>query len=335
MPTPVVSDIERVPVIPVGRSEEARIDEEVPHFGRLDGIVDSSAQSVVDSRDVAQEIEEEEEEEDYQLPQGFAASLKKLLPQRRVQALAIGAGAVALLFAALAAHSDAPNDETHLNPSEVGSSTDPLSVNAVPAGNVGSPVTGSSNGAIEQRSFGSGASERNDRTIAAPTKGNQPAGEGSLVLGNLARTPTADIATLRSDSIVRATASLKTDGAASAIQLIASGSEKKLVTPDFSDSKGGPTRAKLRGAMPQPLYPDYLRKVGVRGEVVVQFTVDETGHPEMASLKVMQSPHEFLTDEVRRAILKMRFDPAHTGGANPKPTADLVQISFVFDALTK
>ena len=87
--------------------------------------------------------------------------------------------------------------------------------------------------------------------------------------------------------------------------------------------------------MPQPLYPEYLRKVGVRGEVVVQFTVDETGRPEIASLKVVQSPHEFLTDEVRRAIMKMRFDPAHTGGANPKPTADLVQISFVFDALTK
>jgi hypothetical protein len=33
--------------------------------------------------------------------------------------------------------------------------------------------------------------------------------------------------------------------------------------------------------------------------------------------------------------MKMRFDPAHTGGSNPKPSADLVQISFVFDALTK
>ena len=335
MPTPLVSDIERAPVIPVGRSEDARIDEATPHVGRLDAI-DPSAQSVVESRDVSQEIEEEEEE-DYQLQQGFAASVKKILPQRRVQALAIGAGAIALLFAALAAHPDAPNDDTHLNASEVGSITDPSSVNALPAGNIGSPVTGSSNGAIEPRSFGSTASERNDRTTAekSPAKGNQQAGNGSLELGNLPRTPTADIATLHSDSIVRAAASPKTDGAASAIQLIASGSEKKLATPDFSDSKGGPTRAKLRGAMPQPLYPEYLRKVGVRGEVVVQFMVDETGRPEMGSLKVVQSPHEFLTDEVRRAVMKMRFDPAHTGGSSPKPTADLVQISFVFDALTK
>lgn len=335
MPTPPVSDVERAPVMPVGRPEvPAWTDEELPDFGRQDRLLDSSPVADLDP------LEENEDEEEEQLSRGFGATLRKLLPQHRVQALAVSAGAMALLFAALAARTDGTNDDASLNASEVVSHTDSSTVTGTPASNFGPTLSQNSNGAVESRSFNSTAIERDvragaSRSAATEPVSNQQAGSGSLELGSVARTPTADIATLHSDSIVRAAASLKTDGAAAAIQLIASGTEKKLATPDFSDSKGPLTRAKLRGALPQPVYPTYLRQVGIRGEVLVQFMVDETGRPDITSLKVMHSPHEFLTDEVRRVIVRLRFDPAHTNGPNPKPQSDLVQISFVFDPLGK
>lgn len=333
MPTSIVTNGERPRAIPVTQPEDTPwTDREVPSFLQ-DKVVHSAAQTELDSREL-EELDEEEAEK----PETFFGTLRRLLPQSRVQALVIGTSAIALLFAALAARPDAANDDAQLNASEVGSSSDQSSVNAVAAGNVVSPLTRSSNGALEERSFGSIASERESRSSALPARSAVPSpqpSEGSLELGSLAKTPTTDIATLRSDSIVRTAASLKPDGAAGAIQLIASGSEKKLATPDFSDSKGASNRARLRGALPQPVYPTYLRQVGIRGEVLVQFMVDPTGRPDMASLKVLHSPHEFLTDEVRRVVMRLRFDPALTEGPNPKPHSDLVQVSFVFDPLAK
>jgi TonB family protein len=150
-------------------------------------------------------------------------------------------------------------------------------------------------------------------------------------LANVARAPIGNIATTGSDSIVRAATSLNTDGGASAIQLLASGSERKLAIPDFSDPKGTRTSAKLRGALPQPVYPNYLRQVGVQGEVLVRFLVDSSGRPDISSLEIVRSPHQLLTDEVRRVIMRLSFDPARTEGPASKPRSEWVQMSFVFD----
>jgi hypothetical protein len=50
----------------------------------------------------------------------------------------------------------------------------------------------------------------------------------------------------------------------------------------------------------------------------------------MSTFAVVNSPHPLLTAAVRNVIAGMRFEPAHTGGADPKPVADVVQIWFQF-----
>jgi len=317
----VVSDVARSPMVAVLEPETAPLTQEDAFADyRPEEIVVTSADGFFASREVLKEIEAIEAAE--RKPRDIVASLKQLLPASRVQAAIVGAGAVALLIAALAAQPDATNNDTRLNSSDVGSHTDPLSVDAMPAANSASPVTRTSNGALVQRSVVDvGAAQNKVPEKASP----------SLELANVARAPIANIATIGSDSIVRAATSLNTDGGASAIQLIASGSEKKLAIPDFSEPKGTRTSAKLRGELPRPVYPVFLRQVGVQGEVLVRFVVDENGRPDLSSLKVVRSPHEFLTDEVRRVIMRLTFDPARTEGPASKPRSEWVQMSFVFD----
>ncbi len=98
---------------------------------------------------------------------------------------------------------------------------------------------------------------------------------------------------------------------------------------------GAATNAKLIGPMPTPYYPEFLRKNGVEGEVVVRFTVDESGRPDISSLEVVRSPHDALTDAVRRTVKTMRFEPAVSGGPNSKPRTEEVQISYVFASSPK
>jgi TonB family protein len=317
----VVSDMAYSPMVAVRQAEVAPLTKEDALADyQPEEIVVTSADGFFASREVLKEIEEIEAAESK--PRDIVASLKQLLPASRVQAAIVGAGAVALLIAALAAQPDATNNDTRLNSSDVGSRTDSLSVAAVPAGNSASQVTRTSNGALVQRPLVDVGAGQN----RVPEKASS-----SLELANVARAPIANIATIGSDSIVRAATSLNTDGGTSAIQLIASGSERKLTIPDFSEAKGTRTSAKLRGELPQPVYPAYLRQVGVQGEVLVRFVVDENGRPDLSSLKVVRSPHEFLSDEVRRVIMRLSFDPARTEGPASKPRSEWVQMSFVFD----
>jgi len=84
----------------------------------------------------------------------------------------------------------------------------------------------------------------------------------------------------------------------------------------------------LIGELPTPRIPDQL--AGIQGEVRVQFKVDPVGQPVMSTFVVITSPHPLLTAAVRNVIPGMRFEPAHTGGADPKPIADVVHIWFQF-----
>ena len=321
MSSSVVSDGARSPMVTVLEPEAAPLAQEDAFADyQPEEIVVTSTDGFFASREVLKEIEAIEAAESK--PRDIVGSLKRLLPAHHAQAAIVGAGAVALLIAALAAQPDATNDDTRLNSSDLGSRTDTLNVAAVPTGNGGSPVTRTSNGALVQRSLADVGSAQNK----VPEKVSS-----SLELANVARAPIANIATIGSDSIVRAATSLNTDGAASAIQLIASGTERKQAIPDFSEPKGTRTSAKLRGELPQPVYPAYLRQVGVQGEVLVRFVVDANGRPDLSSLKVVRSPHEFLTDEVRRVIMRLSFDPARTEGPASKPRSEWVQMSFVFD----
>ena len=76
-----------------------------------------------------------------------------------------------------------------------------------------------------------------------------------------------------------------------------------------------------------PKYPDILRQAGVEGEVLVSFTVDESGRPDVATLQVIRSTHELFSVAVREALPGMRFRPAERDGRKVKLT---VQEPFTF-----
>jgi TonB family protein len=84
----------------------------------------------------------------------------------------------------------------------------------------------------------------------------------------------------------------------------------------------------LIGDLPTPRVPAQV--ADVEGEVRVRFSVDAEGHPMMSTIEVLNSPNPLLANAVRKVIPAMRFEPARTGGPNPKPIADLVQIGFQF-----
>jgi len=50
----------------------------------------------------------------------------------------------------------------------------------------------------------------------------------------------------------------------------------------------------------------------------------------MSTLEVLNSPNPLLATAVRKVIPTMRFEPARTGGDDPKAIVDIVQIGFQF-----
>lgn len=78
---------------------------------------------------------------------------------------------------------------------------------------------------------------------------------------------------------------------------------------------------------PSPRYPDILKSAGVKGEVVVSFTVDTTGHAILSTLHILTSTNESFAEAVRTALPIMRFIPAQIGGRN---VMQLVQQPFIF-----
>jgi TonB family protein len=68
----------------------------------------------------------------------------------------------------------------------------------------------------------------------------------------------------------------------------------------------------------------------VQGGVLVQFSVDTTGRPDMSSLTILQSDHELFTAAVRRAIPSMRFVPAQENGRRSRATVTK-QFRFAVD----
>jgi len=87
-------------------------------------------------------------------------------------------------------------------------------------------------------------------------------------------------------------------------------------------------RARLIGGMPQPVVPREM--AGRNGDVTVRFNVDTEGRPVMSSLTVVKTSSPMLTDMVRNVIREMRFEPALTGGFDPQPRMDVVEVPFRF-----
>jgi TonB family protein len=83
----------------------------------------------------------------------------------------------------------------------------------------------------------------------------------------------------------------------------------------------------LIGSLPRRDYPPSLRANRVHGEVIVEFTVDTLGRPDMSTLLVVRSSHELFTASVRQAVPSMRFVPAQVRGQKMRAP---VQVPFRF-----
>jgi TonB family protein len=88
--------------------------------------------------------------------------------------------------------------------------------------------------------------------------------------------------------------------------------------------------ARLVGPVPRPAYPDILSDRRLEGDVVVRFVVDEDGIPDTASVIVLRTPHDVLTDAVRRVIPTLRFEPARRATRGAPAERDEVQMTFPF-----
>lgn len=54
-------------------------------------------------------------------------------------------------------------------------------------------------------------------------------------------------------------------------------------------------------------YPDFARRAGIEGRVVVQFVVDENGNVQ--NPRALTSPHSSLTEEAIRVVSQLQFRP--------------------------
>jgi TonB family protein len=97
---------------------------------------------------------------------------------------------------------------------------------------------------------------------------------------------------------------------------------------DNAGSYATPLPAQLIGSVPTPEYPSEL--TDRNGEVRVRFNVDTNGRPIMSTLKVLRSSDPLFSAAVRKVVPQMQFDPARTGGVDPRPTVDAVEIPFRF-----
>jgi len=76
-----------------------------------------------------------------------------------------------------------------------------------------------------------------------------------------------------------------------------------------------------------PEYPSSLKDQGVEGQVLAQFVVNESGHYEPGTLKILNSSNPAFTAAVKEALPRMKFSAAQIGG---KKVQQLVQMPFQF-----
>ncbi|ARU57878.1 TonB3 protein [Oleiphilus messinensis] len=79
-----------------------------------------------------------------------------------------------------------------------------------------------------------------------------------------------------------------------------------------------------------PMYPLKAKRRRIEGKVVVEFIVDEEGRVEKESLKFIEStPPGFFESNVKRAILRWRFNPLVKGGqATPFRTRQTLEFKM-------
>lgn len=65
---------------------------------------------------------------------------------------------------------------------------------------------------------------------------------------------------------------------------------------------------------PSPRYPPVLKAAGLEGRVLLEFVIDTTGHPEPASLRVIERTREGFDAAALETLERSLFRPARVGG---------------------
>ena len=65
-------------------------------------------------------------------------------------------------------------------------------------------------------------------------------------------------------------------------------------------------------------YPSVLKNANIQGTVTAMFVVDTSGKADVSTFKVLESDHDLFTQEVKKALPKMRFIAAEVGGRKVK-----------------
>ena len=283
-------------------------------------------------RDLLLSIEKDLEDEDEAATgpnrlTAMVAGAMAMLSDRR-KAATVGVGAVVFLLLAMAADSSAGTEgaavapETGTLTAHAASRLDPASASAlsIPIRNVPKPVTETVRTALSN--FVS------SRSRPAESKSDRKTEEHGAASGKVAIPKFSQNVLAGAESVARsinAPSSSLTD--AISTQPTAVANRINLSSVEYTEN-GGPTRARLIGSLPVPRVPDQV--ADAQGEVRVWFRVDTMGRPMMETFSVEHSPNDLLTTAVRRLIPDLRFEPARTGGANPKPAIDSVEIGFKF-----
>lgn len=80
-------------------------------------------------------------------------------------------------------------------------------------------------------------------------------------------------------------------------------------------------------SVPTPRYPPAMQSAGIAGQVKLEFIVDQTGHAEPNSIKVVSSTNKQFEESAREAVLKAVFRPGKNKG---QPIRQLVSLPIVF-----
>ena len=263
------------------------------------------------------------------------AYVSGLLATRRAQAVVAGTTVVVLFLAGLSTQPRAAEHvgaESPVSPRAYSPTPHPSNpALAAAASDSSSPLIRISAGSIAMHTASTASApaaaarepeQRSSRESSRSSGNDGP----SLELSRNLHLPSAAVSLGRADSIARVSDQAPKTADGFSKQFWASGIDKR------AGESTGPTSAQLIGTMPEPAYPVFLRKNNVEGEVVVQFVVDENGRPDMSTLEVVRSPHDAMTASVRKVVEQLRFEPARTGGATPKPRTEVVRSSFLFKA---
>ena len=268
------------------------------------------------------------------------ASAAAFVRERPVPVLAVGLGAVALAVFAVGGGSFGSSDLGR-PVADAPQQTLPVTVPIQDSTPVLAVSSGTLDGPEIDRPAGEGPTERPKSTsssdepserratkTAAPERSTGSSAPAPVTVPDFGR-PIGGVATAQLDAAMRAAGGSAAPVGNGLTRPSVTFSTGLLEQPGAALATTKESQPQLIGAMPRIAYPASLLAKGreVQGQVLVEFSVDTLGRPDMSTLSVLQSDHELFTAAVRKAIPSMRFVPAIENG---RKTRALVNKQFRF-----